>query len=308
MFSVRIGALVALGLLAAGCGSAPATAPGPAPSTGAGLVRVVASTNVYGSIAKAVGRDRVTVKSIIDSPDADPHEYEAGPADAVAVGDAAIMIVNGGGYDDFAGKLAEASSTRAQVVDVVALSGLETPGRQEFNEHVWYSLPTVEKLVDRLAADLAATDPAGAAAYTANATAFKGRVDGLIAEVDAIKAAHAGDEVAITEPVPLYLVQAAGLANATPPAFSEAVEEGSDPSAAVLNDTLGLFTGKRVKALLTNAQTESGSTRQVEQAATAAGIPVVAVTETLPTGVDDYVAWQAGQIDQLAAALGRAAA
>jgi zinc/manganese transport system substrate-binding protein len=309
MFPVRIGALVALGLLVAGCGSAPApaAAPSAAPSAAATPVRIVASTNVYGSIASAVGGDRVTVKSIIDSPDADPHEYEAGAADAAAVGAAAIMIVNGGGYDDFAGKLVEASSATPHVIDVVGLSGLQTPGEQEFNEHVWYSLPTVEKLADRLATDLAAADPAGAATYTANAAAFTGRVDGLIAKVDAIKAAHTGDKVAITEPVPLYLVQAAGLQNATPPAFSEAVEEGSDPPAAVLNDTLALFTARTVTALLANAQAESGSTRQVEQAATGAGIPVVAVTETLPAGVDDYVAWQGGQIDQLAAALGRAA-
>ena len=32
------------------------------------------------------------------------------------------------------------------------------------------------------------------------------------------------------------------------------------------------------------------------------------MTETLPAGVDDYVAWQGGQIDQLAAALARAPA
>jgi zinc/manganese transport system substrate-binding protein len=75
----------------------------------------------------------------------------------------------------------------------------------------------------------------------------------------------------------------------------------------VLNDTLALFSGKVVRALLANTQTESGSTRQVEQAAASAGIALVAVTETLPVGIDDYVAWQGGQIDQLAAALGRAA-
>ncbi|MDT7578981.1 MAG: zinc/manganese transport system substrate-binding protein [Pseudonocardiales bacterium] len=303
MFPVRIGALVVLGLLVVGCGSAPSAAP----SAAAAPVRVVASTNVYGSVARAVGGDRVSVKSIIDGPAADPHEYEATPADAAAVGGAAIMIVNGGGYDDFAGKLIEASSATPRMIDVVELSGLRNPGDQEFNEHVWYSLPTVEKLADRLAADLSAADPAGTATYAANAASFTGRVDGLIAKVDAIRAAHTGDRVAITEPVPLYLVQAAGLQNATPPAFSEAVEEGSDPSAAVLDDTLGLFTGKTVTALLANAQTESGPTRQVEQAATAAGIPVVAVTETLPAGVDDYVVWQGGQIDELSAALSRAA-
>jgi zinc/manganese transport system substrate-binding protein len=306
MSSRRIGVLVALGLVVAGCGSAPAPGSGAAPSGVTGPVRVVASTDVYGSIARAVGGDRVAVKSII-SGTADPHEYEATPADAAAVGQAAVMIVNGGGYDDFAGTLIEASSAKPQLIDVVELSGLRT-GQGEFNEHVWYSLPTVDKLADRLAADLAAVDPPGAATYTANAAAFKGRVEGLTAKVDAIRAAHDGAAVAITEPVPLYLVQEAGLQNVTPEEFSEAVEEGSDPSAAVLGETLALFSGKTVKVLLPNAQTESAATRQVEQAADAAGVPVVPITETLPPGVDDYVAWQGGQIDELSAALGRAAA
>ena len=214
-------------------------------------MRVVASTNVYGSIVRAVGGDRVTVTAIIHGPDADPHEYEASPADAAAVNDAALIIVNGGGYDDFAAKLVDVLGRQAHrhrrrralraPARRAGQTERETSGGEEhgeFNEHVWYSLPTVEKLADRLAADLAAVDPAGTAAYTADAAAFKARVDGLTAAVDPIKAAHAGNKVAITEPVPLYLVQDAGLENATPEEFSEAVEEGTDPSAAVLNDAL----------------------------------------------------------------------
>jgi zinc/manganese transport system substrate-binding protein len=72
----------------------------------------------------------------------------------------------------------------------------------------------------------------------------------------------------------------------------------------VLNETLQLFSSKSVKVLLPNAQTESPSTKQVEQAATEAGIPVVPVTETLPAGTDDYIIWQGAQIDQLSTALG----
>ncbi len=319
---IRAGASLAAGLTLSlaltGCGSstAPSGAPAATPTADGAAVRVVASTNVYGSIVSAIGGDRVAVTSIIDSPDADPHEYESTPADAAAVNAAQLVVVNGGGYDDFATKLVDSAATKPTVVDVVELSGLApaptaTPeagtdehGHGEFNEHVWYSLPTVEKLADRLAADLAAADPAGAATYTGNATTFKGQVDGLIAKLDAVKAAHGGDKVAITEPVPLYMVQDAGLENVTPEQFSEAVEEGNDPPAAVLNETLQLFTAKTVAALLPNAQTESPATKQIEQAATAAGIPVVPVTETLPAGVDDYVAWQTGQIDQLSTALG----
>lgn len=119
-----------------------------------------------------------------------------------------------------------------------------------------------------------------------------------------MKAGHDGQQVAVTEPVPLYLLDAAGLRNATPGEFSEAAEEGTDPPAAVLTETVALFTSKAVKVLVANGQAESASTRQVEQAATTAGIPVVRVTETLPPGVADYVSWQTQQIDALATALG----
>jgi zinc/manganese transport system substrate-binding protein len=328
--------LAALTISAAACGSPaspPAAAPQAGATTGSEPVAVVASTDVYGSIVAAIGGDRVTVTSIINSPDADPHEHEATPKDAAAVNDAKILVLNGGGYDDFATKLVDAAPTKPTVVNVVELSGLPgsteasasetapadatadpatgTTGaaaaggeeHAEFNEHVWYSLPTMKKLADTLATDLAAADPGDAAAFTQNATVFKGKVNGLIGKLDAIKAAHTGEKVAITEPVPLYLVQEAGLVNATPAEFSEAAEEGTDPPAAVLNDTLALFTGKQVKALLPNAQTESASTRQVERAAAAAGIPQVPVTETLPPGVTDYVSWQGNQIDQLTSAL-----
>ena len=315
-----IAAAVAFSLALAGCGSpsAPAGAPTAAPDAESAAVRVVASTNVYGSIVSAVGGDRVAVTSIISSAASDPHEYEATPADAVAVNEAQLVVLNGGGYDDFATRLVEAAAAKPTVIDVVELSGLEHAGETApepvadehghdhggFNEHVWYSLPTAEKLADRIAADLSAADPAGAATYTGNATTFTGQVDGLKAKLDAIKAAHGGDRVAITEPVPLYLTEGAGLENVTPEEFSEAVEEGNDPPAAVLNATLQLFTTNPARVLVADAQTESASTDQVVQAATSAGVPVVAVTETLPEGTDDYVTWQSRQIDQLAAALG----
>jgi len=313
---------------ATACGTtpvAPATAPAESQASGPAAVRVVASTDVYGSIVRAVGGDRVEVRSIIDSPDADPHEYEATPADAAAVTGAQILVLNGGGYDDFATRLAEVASPAPTIVNVVQLSGLEETGEAGaghahddggaghahgavnehgvVNEHVWYSLPTVKKLADRLAADLAAADPAGAATYTHNASAFTGRVDGLIGRLDAIKTAHGGDRVAVTEPVPGYLVQDAGLLDATPAEFSEAVEEGTDPPAAVLGEMLQLVGGRQVAAVLVNAQTANPATDEVGRVASAASIPLVTVTETLPEGTDDYVAWQDRQIGELAAAL-----
>ena len=297
----------ALGLAACGSGgsggSGGPSAPAGPTTTAPGTVGVVATTDVYGSVARAVGGSHVTVDSIIHTPDADPHEYESTPADAAAVGKAALLIANGGGYDDFAGKIVSATGSKAQVVDVSQLSGLNTGG--EFNEHVFYSLPTMAKLADTVAADLTKVDAAHAGDYQSGAAAFKTQLDGLTSKVAGIKTAHPGARIAITEPVPVYLTEQAGLVDATPTEFSEAIEEGNDPPAAVLQRTLAQFSGPaKVSALLLNAQTESPVTNQVEQAATAGGVPVVKVTETLPAGTMDYVSWMGGQIDQLAGALG----
>jgi zinc/manganese transport system substrate-binding protein len=174
-----------------------------------------------------------------------------------------------------------------------------------FNEHFWYSLPTMQTLATRLAADLGAADPAGAAAYTANAEAFNARVADLVSRTEAIGAAHPGVRVAVTEPVPGYLIRTAGLTDVTPAEFTEAIEEDSDPPAAVLQETLGLFQGDPVRALVVNDQTETPTTDQVKQAAQTAGVPVVDVTETLPEGTTDYVSWMGAQIDALAGALNR---
>ena len=127
--SVGVGVIgagaVALAVLAvAGCGSGgggQAAAP-----TGDAPLQVVASTNVYGSIAEAVGGDRVKVESIIKDPAADPHSYESTPADAATVSGARIVVLNGAGYDDFMPRLVQAAGGSPTVVNVAEVSGLDS--------------------------------------------------------------------------------------------------------------------------------------------------------------------------------------
>lgn len=92
-----------------------------------------------------------------------------------------------------------------------------------------------------------------------------------------------------TEPVAHYLLETAKVTDATPRAFSEAVEQESDVPAAALAEVNSLVAGKRVKAVVNNAQTVTPVTRQVVDAAKKAGLPVVDVTETLPAGAGDYI-------------------
>jgi zinc/manganese transport system substrate-binding protein len=243
---------------------------------------------------------------VITDPAADPHSYEANPRTQLAISRARVVIENGGGYDDFMARLRSAAGSKATVIDAVDVSGKAAEAKAagtDLNEHVWYDFPTVGKVADRIAAALGAADPKDAASFRANAAAFHAKLDALIARERSDRARTAGAGVAITEPVPLYLLQALGAVNKTPPAFSHAVEEGDDVSPAVLRHTTALFTSGSVKALVYNAQTSDVQTAAVRQAAESAHVPVVPVTETLPRG-QTYLQWMSGNLDAISKALG----
>jgi len=267
-------------------------------------IRVVASTNVYGDIAETIGGDAVHVTSLMSDPAQDPHSFEASAQNQLAVSKARVVIENGGGYDEFMKTLVKgAKNADATVLDVVDLSGKNATA-EGFNEHVWYDFPTIQKFASALTSALADAEPAKKATFEKNADAFLKRLSGLEDATAKLKASYAGDGVAITEPVPLYLLDAAGLVNKTPEAFSAAIEEENDVSPVVLKDTLALFSGHEVKLLAYNEQTTGAQTERVLAAAKQAGIPVVPVTETLPSGTH-YLDWMQSNVDAIGKALAK---
>ena len=195
---VALAAVVSLAV--AGCSTSSTGSPSGSPTSasaasGAGLVNVVASTNVYGDIVKTIGGPAVAVTSIIDSPDRDPHEYEADARTQLALSKAQLVIENGGGYDDFVDTMLKSAQTKPTVINVaMTSSGLnQHPADGEFNEHLWYDFPTVEKLAAQLVTDLSAAAPGQAATFNSNAKAFTAQLGQLQQDEAAIKAKHAGE-------------------------------------------------------------------------------------------------------------------
>ncbi|MFH5878012.1 metal ABC transporter solute-binding protein, Zn/Mn family [Arthrobacter sp. NA-172] len=299
-----------LAVLLAACAAPGATAP----SSSTGAINVVASTSVYGDIVKTVGGDKVSVTSIIAKTSQDPHSYEANTQDKLAISKAQLLIDNGAGYDDFFTKLSSDSKVPAdKIITAVNASGLLPAGTSSaspaavpegFNEHVWYNFDAMGKVADAVAAKLGSLNSTDAKTFTANADKFKASLTGLSAKVAEIKASKASAPVAITEPVPGYLLDAAGLENKTPEAFSHAIEAGSDVPPAAVKETSDLITSKAVRFLAYNEQTASAETEKLKAAASTAGVPVVGFTETLPEG-KDYVTWMTANVSNVAAALSK---
>ncbi|MCU1478990.1 MAG: transporter substrate-binding protein [Subtercola sp.] len=300
-----VGAASASSESASGTGNASSSSSSAGGVSNAGSpITIVASTSVYGDIATAIGADTVSVTSIIDDPNKDPHDYQADGQNALSVSKASIVIENGGGYDDFMSTLITGTkNSGAVVLNAAALSGYDLePSSGSFNEHLWYDFGTVTKVVDRLASALTDLAPEHAALYRANALSYTDSLASLSAAESDLKNSFAGTGAAITEPVAEYLLNASGLVDQTPLKFSAAVENGSDVAPDVLAATIALFASHQVAVLVYNSQTSDPQTEAVLAAAKAASVPVVPVTESLPDG-SSYLTWMAGTLAAMKTAL-----
>src|SRR5438552_2033991 len=195
-----------------------------------GRPSVVAAENVWGSIAAQLGGDRVDVTSIINNPNADPHDYEPTTADARSMASASFVIVNGIGYDPWAGRLLSANPVPGRgVLDVGTLVGVPAGG----NPHRWYSPPDVQRVIDAVTARYRKLDPNGAGYFDAQRSSLetKGLADyhRLISD---IRTRYAGTPVGASESIFALMAPALGLDLRTPPPFLAAISQGTEPTAA----------------------------------------------------------------------------
>lgn len=292
--------LLAVAALLAGCGGT-----GPASSSSAGKLNVVAAEDFWGSIAAQLGGDRVQVTSIVTNPAADPHDYEPTSEDARTMAGAGMAIVNGIGYDEWAAKLLaanpESSRVELTVGDVLGLKDGDNP-------HQWYSPASVHRVIDRITADYKRADPGNDRYFDQQRSAFETRglaeYDHLIA---GIRARYAGTPVGASESIFEPLAPALGLDLITPKGFMDAVAEGSEPTPADKATTDEQIAGRQLKVWVYNSQNATPDVQRLNDAAKAAGVPVATVTETLTPEGAGFQGWMSRELEGLRAALARAA-
>jgi zinc/manganese transport system substrate-binding protein len=293
----RTASMIIAVLVAAGCSGGSSSG---VSGSADGKLHVVAAESFWGSIAAQLGGDRVDVTSIITSPDIDPHSYEPTPQDGRAIASAQYVIANGLGYDAWAGQAVDANpASNRTFLEIGKVLGL----REGDNPHRWYFPGDVEKVIDQITADYKQAAPADAAYFDEQRAAFETtglkRYKELLAQIEQ---RYAGTPVGASESIFVGLADATGLDLVTPPAFLIAISEGTDPTAQDKATVDQQLTGKQIKVFVHNSQNATPDVASLVSEARAAGIPVIALTETPPEGAV-FQDWQSEQLQQLADAL-----
>ena len=246
-------------------------------SEGSGPIKIVASTNVWGDIAHQISGDLATVDALIYDQNQDPHSFEASARDQLLIENADIVIMNGGGYDDFVEKLVAADDSPAVLINAYVASGTD----ETRNEHIWYSASQVKDVANVIFSALETLDKQNVATYDANLAEFEAQIKLIQIRTSEIASAWGGSQVFSTEPLIHYLLEDTGMIDITPTEFSEAIEEERDVSASVLAEAKAA--AKQAKFIAVNMST---STKQIEDILASARVPSWGFFELLPQDPD----------------------
>ncbi len=153
----------------------------------AGPLKVVASFSVLGDLAHQIGGDKIVITTLV-GPNSDTHVYEPKPADAVAMSEANLVLINGLGFEGFIERLAKTSATKAQIITVSTgvtpiIGEGEDAGKDD--PHAFQSVPNVRIYVKTITDALCAADANDCETFKGNAAAYDAKLAALDADVRA---------------------------------------------------------------------------------------------------------------------------
>jgi zinc/manganese transport system substrate-binding protein len=210
---------------------------------------VVASFSILGDIVQNIGGDRISLTTLVQ-PGSDAHVYTPTPADAKAVAGARLVVTNGLKFEGWVNRLMQASASKAALVEAAA--GVK--GRVEkdahghgakdkhghdhggLDPHAWQSVANMRLYVANIRDSLIAADPAGKAAFEANAARYLAELDALEAEIKAAVARIPADrrKVISSHDAFGYFAQAYGIAFIAPRGVSTESEASAKDVARII--------------------------------------------------------------------------
>ena len=261
-------------------------------------IAVVAAENFYGQVAQQIGGDRVSVTSVLNNPDQDPHLFEITPAVVRQIAAAQVVVFNGAAYDPWMENILRVAPKPGRTVIVAADLVHKKAGD---NPHLWYDPPTMPAVATAISDALSVADPTHKDEYDARLKTFLASLVPLNKKIAAIRNRYSGAPVAATEPVFGYMAAALNLKMENG-LFQAAVMNNTEPSAssfALFEDDLKM---RKVRVLFYNKQATNNLVQHLVEIARMANIPVVAVTETCPSGLS-YKDWMMNELSATEKAL-----
>jgi zinc/manganese transport system substrate-binding protein len=167
-------------------------------------LKVVATFSILGDLASEIGGDHVEVRTLV-GPNGDAHTFEPSPADAKAMGGAAVLVENGLGLEGWLGRLITVSGFKGEKVIAtegvkpIAWTGAEEEEGHDKAEaghdghdhaaheghshsvdpHAWQNPLNGVLYVQNIVAGLSAADPENAADYKAKGDQLVGALQAI---------------------------------------------------------------------------------------------------------------------------------
>ncbi|KAB1503028.1 ABC transporter substrate-binding protein [Corynebacterium sp. 320] len=284
--------LSTLGLTLASCSDGGSSDP----AKGNDHINIVASVSTWGSIAKTLveGNDNITVTTILDNNQDDPHEYEASAKDLATLSSADIVVANGGGYDNW---LTDHVEGQTPIVSATELTEghhhhhHDHDGEHEhehehghdhggFNPHIWFNMTIVDHFVEQLKDAIEKIDPDA----SINTSAVTDKTHEFAERMGTLK----DKNVILTESVAEGIIDQSDLKDITPDGYADSVARESEPSAADVAEAQKLINDGKADILITNEQSHTAAANTLIEAAKSHKTPIVNVNETPDNGQDYF--------------------
>lgn len=246
-------------------------------------IQVVAAEGVWGQIAEQLGGTQVNVTTILGPADTDPGGYRPTTADTAAITSAQVFILTGAGYDPWAGQAAGTDPGIGRLdVNVGDEVGVSPGG----DPYLWYDPAYVREAAQQIEEDYISLRPGQTSYFQAQEETFEEGAMTVDEDLtSSISTRHSGAKVGACTALGSALAAQLGLKPVDPVTTAEVA-------------------GHQIKLLLCQAQEPSPATRALLGAASAAGIPVVMLSENpQPAAGTTYPQWLNGQLQAVEQAL-----